>query len=426
MRQLAALALLAPVCIAMCPPCHRDPEQIKIVDAQRVVVFHRAGMEDLILQSAYKGKAGDFGMILPLPDVPEIRMANDKFCDALAELAQERDVRRFGEDSARMQKAEAGAAPPIEVVKRQIAGVFEAVTLKARKLDALQKWLKDHEYRYVDDAFASKVFQGYIDKEWLFVAVRVTLEKNAEFDGSFRPMGLRFKTRDIVIPTKVASIYPTGMPFAIYVLTNSAVDFPKAWGKGRVVTMAVTAEQILASAPLRAELADDAVMDRSGAMKKLADGLSAEKKDEFLKRKLSGLYLSKFAGHFSREQLAAGDLVFERDNLLDAKRVDELVADLKGDDLAKVKSARAVLAAAGATHVATLAKHLAAATDAQHRIAFAKVLAVIGELEAVPALIDALEKEDDRLAKMAVGDALTELTGHAEKDWRAWWEKNKP
>ncbi len=423
MKKIALLLGVAGV--AMCPPCHRDPRTIEIVDAQRVVVFHRGGMEDLVLQSAYKGRAGDFGMILPLPDVPEIRMADAKFCDEVAKLAQERDVRKaFGEEAQDMVRA-AGKAGDIEVVKTQIAGVFEATTLKARTVAALRDWLKSHEYRYVDDGYADKVFQSYIEKSWLFVAIKVRLEKDAAFDGSFRPMGLRFRSKDVIIPTKVASIYPAGMPFAIYVITNSAVQFPKSWGEGRVVTLPITAEQILASAPLRAELGDDAVMDRSGAMKKLAAGLDGEKREAFLSRKLSGLYLSKFAGKFSREQLATGDLVFERESLLEPAKVDAFVRDLSGEDFGKIRAAKRMLGAAGAGNVAAVAKHLKGAS-AQTQITLAQVLTAIGELEAVPPLIDALEKQDDALGRMALDQALRELTGHAESDWRAWWQKSKP
>lgn len=425
MKKLATLALLATTAVAMCPPCHRDPKQIEIVDAQRVVVFHRAGMEDLILQSAYKGKAGDFGMILPLPDAPEIRMVDEQFCNDLATLARDNDVRKHFEDAGEKLQRGGGAPAAIEVVKKQVAGVFEATTLRARKLDALQKWLKDHEYRYVDDDFASKVFQSYIDKEWLFVAVRVTLEKDAAFDGSFRPMGLRFRTKDIVIPTKVASIYPQGMPFAIYVLTNSAVDFPKTWGQGRVVTMAVSPDALLATKPLRAELADDAVMDRTGGLKKIAAAMSEDKRRELLERKLSGLYLSKFAGRFSREQLAAADLVFEREALIDEKTVEQLVRDLRGDDFAKLRTAKKVLAASGAPHIATIARHLKDA-DSQTRITLSQILSMIGDLEAVPSLIDAMDKEEDKLARMAIHQALVELTGCSEQDWRVWWARNKP
>jgi len=274
------------------------------------------------------------------------------------------------------------------------------------------------------------VFQSYIDKEWVFVAVRINVTfKGKRFDGSFRPMGFRFRSPDIIIPTRVASIYPQGMPFAIYVVSNTAVEFPTAWGRGRVTTFALSSEQLLASPAIRREMEENAVLDRSGSLKQLAKSIRAQSKEDyeaFLRRKTTGLYLSKFAGRFSREQLSRGDLVFVRDSLIDKDQVDAYVKDLRGTELKKVKIARRVLSAAGVGHIATLAAHLTSA-DSQLRITLSGILSMIGDLEAVPHLIEALASEKDRLTRSAIYRALRELTGHTPEggDWKKWWERVK-
>lgn len=432
MRTLALLCAMVACAAAMCPPCGTDPDLIKVVDPQRVYVFHRAGWEDLILETSYQGKAEDFGMILPVPSVPDVRMVQHAFFDAVTRAAGQFD--RFAAPRAAgmlvEQSKQSDWREHIQVVRRQAAGVFNSVTLKADRLDALTNWLDENRYRYVDDAYARRVFQSYIDQKWLFLAVQVRVEEaDGRFDGRFRPMGVRFRSKDIVIPTRVASIYPEGMPFEIYVMTNRAVDFPKSWGAWRNVAVSLSADKLLAEPDLMRELEGEAFFSATADLPAMAERMKGERKDEYnqlLKRKLSGLYLSVFTGRFSREQLSTSDLVFEGQDLLTAKDVEACLAAFTSGDLDKVKDARRTLEMVGSGHVATLVARLAEA-QGQLRIAIAQILGGLGEPSAVPGLLDALAKEEDPLAKMALQEALRDITGvtssMGDKAWRDWWER---
>jgi len=57
----------------------------------------------------------------------------------------------------------------------------------------------------------------------------------------------------------------------------------------------------------------------------------------------------------------------------------------------------------------------------------ARVLANLGEPAAVPALIEAFENEKEPLAKMALSNALRDVTGVAAdggaQAWREWWRR---
>ncbi len=417
---------------AMCPPCGTDPDQIRIVDPQRVYVFHRAGWEDLVLETSYQGKAEDFGMILPVPSVPDVRMVQHAFFDAVTRAAGQFDQFAAPRDAGMLaeQSKQSDWREHVQVVRKQAAGVFNSVTLKADRLDALQNWLDENHYKYADDEFARKVFQAYIDQKWLFLAVQVRVEETGgQFDGRFRPMGVRFRTKDIVIPTRVASIYPQGMPFEIYVMTNRAVDFPKSWGAWRNLAVSLSADKLLAEADLMRELAGEAFFSATDDLTKMAEKMKGERKDEYgqlLRRKLSGLYLSVFTGMFSREQLSTSDLVFEGQDLLSAADVEKCLEAFGSGELDKVKDARRTLEMVGSGHVETLVAHLANAKG-QLRIAIAQILGGLGEPSAVPGLLDALAQEEDPLGKMALQTALRDITGVTssmdDKAWREWWER---
>lgn len=437
---VAAAAVAIAFCVggekpaaAMCPPCMRDPQRIAIADPQRVFVFHRAGLEDLILETSYKGSAKDFGMILPVPSVPDVRMVQHGFFDAMTRVAGQFD--KFKEERASAEMAKAGADSSwrehVQVVRTQVAGIFNSVTLKATRLDALQKWLDENQYKYADDDYAKKVFQQYIDQGWLFLAVQVKVDaQNETFDGRFRPMGVRFRSKDIVIPTRVASIYPSGMPFEFYVVTSRSVDFPKAWGQGRKVTLPLSMQKVTAEADLMRELEGEAFFSATDDLPQLAARMKQEHGDEYkglVERKLSGLYLSVFTGFFTREQLQGSDLVFEGQDLMTAADVERCIADFGSGDIETVKKARVALELAGSGHVGTLVKHLSAG-DSQLRIALAKILGGLGEPTAVPGLLEALGKETEPLAKMAVQNALRDITGVTSPDfgvkgWQDWWDR---
>ena len=415
---------------AMCPPCGRDPDAIRIVDSQRVYVFHRAGLEDLILESSYQGAAKDFGMILPVPSMPDVRMVQHGFFDAVARVAGNFDD--FRNKSAGAPAAIANSDESwrehVQVVRRQVAGVFNAVTLKATRLDALENWLRENSYRYVDDVYARKVFQQYIDQKWLFLAVQVRVEaQNEAFNGRFRPMGVRFRSQDIVIPTRVASIYPSGMPFEIYVLTSRVVDFPTAWGGQRKLSVPLAVESLLREGDLMRELEGEAFFSATDDLSAMAARMKSERAQEYetlLQWKLTGLYLNVFTGLFSREQLATADLVFRGQDALTAGEVERRIADFRSEDLTKVREAKLALLMAGSGHIPTLVKHLAD-PDAQLRIAIARVLGGLGEPSAVTGLIEALDREKEPLTRAALQIALRDITGVASADfgtqaWRDW------
>ncbi len=440
LSRLAPLALAAFVlplgaprpAPAMCPPCGLEPQRIVIADPQRVYVFHRAGLQDLILESAYRGNAKDFGMILPVPSVPDVRMVQHGFFDAMTRAAGQFEKFREERAGSGLSAAAEDATwrTHVQVVRRQVAGVFSAVTLKARTLEALENWLRENSYRYADDAYARQVFQKYIDQQWYFLAVQVRVEEaGGQFDGRFRPMGIRFRSKDIVIPTRVASIYPNGMPFEFYVVTNRAVDFPKAWGDGRKAVLPLSSAKIMAEADLMRELEGEAFFSATDELPALAEAMKSRRPDEYarlLERKLSGMYLSVFTGFFSREQLSGSDLVFEGQDRMSSADVDRCVGDFGSGDIELVKRARVALELAGSGHVATLVKHLSH-PDAQVRIAVAKVLGGLGEPGAVPGLVETLDLEREPLTRMALQNALRDITGVAGEfdaaPWRDWWAR---
>lgn len=432
-----ATAFLPPMpARAMCGPIGRPQQVVEVDGDQRVFIYHRNGMEDLILQAAIKGNGADFGMVLPLPAVPDIRKVERAFFDDLFDMTRTRQVawaeaaERAGGAGKGMQ-ADNAALERVEVVKKDVVGPFETVVLKARRMDALDDWLKENGYQTTEEN--KKLMQSYLDKEWYFVAVKVTVEGQKQgFDGRAQPMGFRFPTKTIVLPTKMASIVDKGMTFSIYVVTNSRVSLPGFEQQG-VTSLArpLTPAELRARPNLTAVFDTDVLLSPDGGLAKLAEAQRAidpKQHEEFLGNRYRGLFVTKFNGFFPKEKLAQGDVEFRRENVLDESSVGKLLDQL-AQPPAQSDLARQLLEAGGSEQLEAVSRGLRHA-DYRVRRATAEVLGVISDPRAATSLVEALKTESDDFVKSGINRALQAISGRAIKShqleqWEEWLKAQK-
>lgn len=428
---LGAAALLPPKPAgAMCGPIGRPDQVVEVDGDQRVFIYHRNGMEDLVLQAAIRGNGADFGMVLPLPAVPDIRKVERVFFDDLFAMTRTRQVdfaegRAAPPGGAGMQ-ADAPELERVEVVKQNIVGPFETVVLKAKKLEALNGWLADNGYKTTDEN--QRLMQSYLDKDWFFVAVKVSVEgRQQEFDGRVQPMGFRFPTKTIVLPTKMASIVPKGMAFTIYVIANTRVSLPGFEQEGVTSLARPLAPAELRSRPgLVAVLDTDVLLSPDGGLAKLAathQASNPRQYDELMANRYRGLFVTKFNGFFPKEKLAKGDVEFKRENVLAADAVGPLLDQLV-QPAPQAEVARQLLEAGGAEQLVALARGLAH-KDYRVRRATAEILGVISDVRAGPALVDALGSESDDFVKSGINRALQAISGQELRSdevaqWKQW------
>ncbi|KAF0242949.1 MAG: hypothetical protein FD180_3649 [Planctomycetota bacterium] len=420
---------------AMCGPIGREQQIVEVDGDQRVFIYHRNGMEDLVLQASIKGNGADFGMVLPLPAVPDIRKVERGFFDDLFDMTRTRQV--AWEEGARAaggagkMMADNAALERVEVVKKDVVGPFETVVLKARKLDALNDWLGENGYKTSDEN--KSLMQSYLDKEWFFVAVKVTVEgQKQQFDGRAQPMGFRFPTKTIVLPTKMASIVKDGMAFTIYVVTNSRVSLPGFEQQG-VTSLArpLTAQELRSRPNIAAVFDADVLLSPDGGLAKLAEAQRAvdEKQlAEFMGNRYRGLFVTKFNGFFPKDKLAKGDVEFRRENVLDADAVARLLDQL-AQPAAQSDVARQLLEAAGSEQLDALSKGLHH-TDYRVKRATAEILGVISDPRAASSLVEAMKTESDDFVKSGINRALQAISGRAIKShqveqWEEWLKTQK-
>ena len=153
-RLLLALCLLAAL---PAPPAHADGCLLPKAAAaditepeQKAVVVFDAGREDLILQVRYSGNPAEFGWLVPLPALPTVAVASANTFEWLSRGTQKPQL-AASDRVARVldgrRRSIAMRSAGVEVLRRDTLGVYDTVTLAADRGDALQSWLKEHDFR---------------------------------------------------------------------------------------------------------------------------------------------------------------------------------------------------------------------------------------------------------------------------------------
>lgn len=104
-----------------------------------------------------------------------------------------------------MAKAKAkGRSDSVEVLDRQLAGVFETTTLTARDPSALRDWLNTNGYALPKEV--EPVIGDYLREGWVFVASKVRRDASSEEAGSLHPLSFTFAAKEPVYPLRLTGV----------------------------------------------------------------------------------------------------------------------------------------------------------------------------------------------------------------------------
>lgn len=104
-----------------------------------------------------------------------------------------------------LAKAKAkGGSDSVEVLDRQLAGVFETTTLTARDPGALRDWLNTNGYVLPKDV--EPVIADYLRDGWVFVASKVRRDATSTEAGSLHPLSFTFAAKEPVYPLRLTGV----------------------------------------------------------------------------------------------------------------------------------------------------------------------------------------------------------------------------
>lgn len=97
-----------------------------------------------------------------------------------------------------------GGSDSVEVLDRQLAGVFETTTLTARDPNALRDWLNTNGYVLPKDV--EPVIADYLRDGWVFVASKVRRDTGAADTNSLHPLSFTFAAKEPVYPLRLTGV----------------------------------------------------------------------------------------------------------------------------------------------------------------------------------------------------------------------------
>jgi hypothetical protein len=181
---LAAACLVAWAGLAPAPACCPVPPSGKpVVNADQTVLLvwdAATKTQHFIRQASFKGKADDFGFLVPTPTRPELSESGNEafpFLQKLTEPETQKVPRPTGGVGCGCASNEPAAgmalsgAKPVTVLEEKLVAGFNAAVLETRSGDDLVKWLKDNGYAFSPEVAAWA--KPYVEAGWKFTALKV-------------------------------------------------------------------------------------------------------------------------------------------------------------------------------------------------------------------------------------------------------------
>lgn len=207
-----------------------DPSVPVVQAGERILFAYKDGEVTAHIQIQYQGKPGDFGWLLPLPDVPHKRdggegidLGVDELFSQLTSTTQPRyrlnrvyeqcgsGLSRnaaFGASAAEDAAGVPGAQPPSQapspLVFKETIGPYESAVLRADNKDLMFNWLKDNKY-FVPSG-TDTVVSPYIRPGAFFLALKL---KAGLSEGDLQPVVLHYKSDVPMIPIILTSVAAT-------------------------------------------------------------------------------------------------------------------------------------------------------------------------------------------------------------------------
>ena len=236
----------------MVPPISLDggDAQIKRVGEQKTYVFHKDGMETIVIHPGFTGSVDQFGMLIPFPSVPSLRKVPENVFPQLENaldppviihhFALWEEDERSRDDGGLVLSAVKTEKKKVRVLKEEAVGMYEIAVLEAGSASALKAWMDSHSYRFPEGM--ESTCEDYIKDEWCFVAVKTRVgsqkgvdprpgmretnsakPKGAVFSGKVQAMGFRFRSPQLVVPMRLSTFNEGDTNNTLYVLAESGV-----------------------------------------------------------------------------------------------------------------------------------------------------------------------------------------------------------
>jgi MYXO-CTERM domain-containing protein len=208
----AAVALLGSVRPAQaCGGCLAPPAENTVVEGHRMALSISKTQTVLWDQFRYTGNPTEFAWVLPIRGTTRVELANDEFFAALDATSQPiitapTPTSRGGGGGCSSSSSFSATTPgstdqdPVQVVKQEVVGPYEVVTLKSSNANALNDWLTTRGYAI--PASVKPVISAYVTEGFDFVALRLLPNQNVN---AMQPVRVVTQGADATLPLRMVA-----------------------------------------------------------------------------------------------------------------------------------------------------------------------------------------------------------------------------
>jgi MYXO-CTERM domain-containing protein len=207
---LGLMTALMPRGLLACGGCFAPPETVQVVTDHRMVMALHADEAILWDQIQYTGRPQDFAWILPVRGDVRVEVASGFFFDTLDQLTapqvQAPSVvcpnagTRGGLFSAAGTAAAEDGRGGVQVLRTEVVGPYQTVTLRSSDAGALTTWLREN--RYSIPPALEPVVRAYTDLAMDFVALRLRPGEGVQ---SMQPVRVRYPGANTILPLRMVA-----------------------------------------------------------------------------------------------------------------------------------------------------------------------------------------------------------------------------
>ncbi|HLA44601.1 MAG TPA: DUF2330 domain-containing protein [Aggregatilineales bacterium] len=184
------------------------------------------GMISAYVQINYTGEAPDFSWVVPVPDVPEVDVAEMATFDEISQLTRPTYTPPEPPECSivlfeMMEGDTAGAAPPggagVEVLASGTAGPYAYDVIASPDPNALITWLRTNEYRITEEM--EPLVSVYIDEDMVFLAMKLQPDQGVQ---DIQPVVMTYASTRPMIPLRLTAVAANpNMTVATWIFADS-------------------------------------------------------------------------------------------------------------------------------------------------------------------------------------------------------------
>lgn len=214
---LALVALpVAPAAACACGGVAPSPGSEVAVGEERAIVSWADGMQQIDLLLGVLSTDTETGLVFPTPSPATVSLGDREDFAAIGRVTTPVRVEDYDWWSP-PDEGSAGAPGGAPVILDQVQlGPIEAVTLAASDAAGLADWLGGNGFGLAPEV--SALLEGYVDRGWYFVALRLT--GDAPLEGDLDPLRFRFASDALVYPLELSRAALSPQTVRLYVFDD--------------------------------------------------------------------------------------------------------------------------------------------------------------------------------------------------------------